>query len=91
VLPTFAVMSERWRGRQMALRWAVAGILEAQKGFRRCRRHNDMRALVNALRARDDAPGLTSAAKAAQNRRCRRRTSTPNGASRIQNPEKCSV
>jgi transposase-like protein len=56
---------KRWRGRQMALRWAVAGILEAQKGFRRCRGHKDMRALVNALRARDERLGLTSAAKAA--------------------------
>jgi hypothetical protein len=49
----------------MVLRWAVAGILEAQKGFKRCRGHQDMRALVNALRARDERLGLTAADQAA--------------------------
>jgi putative transposase len=56
---------KRWRGRHMMLRWAVAGILEAEKGFKRCRGHNDMRALVNALRARDERLGLTSAPQVA--------------------------
>jgi putative transposase len=56
---------KRWRGRKMVLRWAVAGILEAQKGFKRCRGHQDMRALVNALRARDERLGLTAADQAA--------------------------
>lgn len=56
---------KRWRGRKMVLRWAVAGVLEAQKGFRRCRGYQDMRALVNALRARDERLGLTAAGKAA--------------------------
>jgi transposase-like protein len=56
---------KRWRGRQMALRWAVAGILEAEKGFHRCRGHHDMRALVNALRVRDERLGLTTTPHAA--------------------------
>jgi transposase-like protein len=56
---------KRWRGRHMVLRWAVAGILEATKGFKRCRGHKDMRALINALRARDERLGLTAATKAA--------------------------
>ena len=50
---------KRWRGRSMALRWAVAGVQEAAKGFKRLRGHKDMRALVNALRARDEQLGLT--------------------------------
>lgn len=41
---------KRGRSRAMVLRWAVAGILEAEKGFKRCRGHRDLRALVNALR-----------------------------------------
>lgn len=56
---------KRWRGRSMVLRWAVAGILEAQKGFKRCRGHHDFRALLNALRARDQREGLTRAPEAA--------------------------
>jgi putative transposase len=56
---------KRWRGRHMVLRWAVAGVLEAMKGFHRCRGHKDMRALVNALRARDERLGLTATNKAA--------------------------
>jgi putative transposase len=50
---------KRWRGRRMVLRWAVAGVLEAAKGFKRCRGHQDMRALINVLRARDERLGLT--------------------------------
>jgi transposase-like protein len=56
---------KRWRGRLMALRWAVAGIEEAAKGFRRCRGRNDMRALANVLRALDERLGLTTPIKAA--------------------------
>jgi transposase-like protein len=56
---------KRWRGRQMMLRWAVAGVIEAQRHFHRCRGHKDMRALVNALRARDERLGLTTATHAA--------------------------
>ena len=56
---------KRWRNRQMILRWDVAGVLEAVKGFNRCRGHQDIRAIVTALRARDERLGLTSAPKAA--------------------------
>jgi transposase-like protein len=56
---------KRWRGRQMALRWALAGVLEAAKGFQRLRGYKDVRALVNILRARDEQLGLTEAANAA--------------------------
>ena len=56
---------KRWRGRQMALRWAVAGVVEAANGFHRLVGHRDMRALVNALRARDEQLQLTSAKSAA--------------------------
>jgi putative transposase len=50
---------KRWRGRHMALRWAVAGLVEAADGFHRLVGHRDMRALVNALRARDAQLQLT--------------------------------
>ena len=56
---------KRWRNRRMMLRWAVAGIVEAAKGFKRCRGHHDMRVLINALRARDERLGLTDATQAA--------------------------
>jgi putative transposase len=56
---------KRWRSRHMALRWAVAGLVEAAKGFHRLVGHKDMRALVNALRARDEQLQLTPAKTAA--------------------------
>lgn len=49
---------KRWRGGQMVLRWAAAGVLEAVKGFRRLKGHKDMPKLVAALRARDQQIGL---------------------------------
>jgi hypothetical protein len=49
---------KRWRGGQMVLRRAAAAILEAVKGFRRLRGHNDMPTFVAALRARDQQLGL---------------------------------
>jgi transposase-like protein len=49
---------KRWRGGQMVLRWAAAGILEAAKGFRRLKGHKEMPTLVAALRARDQQLGL---------------------------------
>jgi hypothetical protein len=51
---------KRWRGRRMMLRWGVVGVLEAAKGSKRWRGHEDMRALVNVLRARDERLGLTA-------------------------------
>ena len=49
---------KRWRGGQMVLRWAAAGILEAVKGFRRLKGHKEMPKLVAALRARDQQRGI---------------------------------
>src|SRR5438132_3881545 len=49
---------KRWRGGQMVLRWTVAAILEAVKGFRRLKGHKDMPKLVAALRGRDQQLGI---------------------------------
>jgi putative transposase len=49
---------KRWRGGHMVLRWTVAAILEAVKGFRRLKGHKDMPKLVAGLRARDQQLGL---------------------------------
>ena len=49
---------KRWRGGQMVLRWVVAGVLEAVKGFRRLKGHKEMPTLVSALRVRDQQLGL---------------------------------
>ena len=49
---------KRWRGGQMVLRWVAAGVLEAVKGFRRLKGHQEMPKLVAALRARDQQLGL---------------------------------
>jgi len=40
---------KRWRGGTMALRWAVTGILEAEKRFRRIKGYRDLPALRIAL------------------------------------------
>ena len=42
---------KRWRGGSMALRWAVSGLLEAQKKFRRVKGYREMAQLVAALEA----------------------------------------
>jgi putative transposase len=49
---------KRWRGGQMVLRWTAAAILEAVKGFRRLKGHQDMPKLVAGLRARDQQLGI---------------------------------
>jgi transposase-like protein len=51
---------KRWRGGQMVVRWVVAGVLEAVKGFRRLKGHKEMPKLVAALRARDQQLGLST-------------------------------
>jgi len=43
---------KRWRGGAMALRWAVTGLMEAEKNFRRVRGYRDLGALVEAMEAR---------------------------------------
>jgi transposase-like protein len=42
---------KRWRGGTMAVRWAVTGLVEAGKRFRRIRGHREMLQLVSALDA----------------------------------------
>jgi len=43
---------KRWRHGRMALRWAVTGLLEAQKTFRRVKGHREMPLLLRALESR---------------------------------------
>lgn len=40
---------KRWRGGSMALRWAVTGLMEAEKRFRRVKGHREMPQLLAAL------------------------------------------
>ena len=40
----------RWKDGSMKKRWIAAGMLEAERSFRRVRGHNDMKKLVGALR-----------------------------------------
>lgn len=56
---------KRWRGRDMVLRWAIAGLAEGARGFKRIKGASDMRALVNVLRARDRQLGLAGTSCAA--------------------------
>jgi putative transposase len=39
----------RWRDGQMVLRWTAAGMLNAERSFRRIKGHKQMPQLVNAL------------------------------------------
>ena len=43
---------KRWRDARMALRWAAAGMIEAQAGFRRLKAHRQLPALRWALAER---------------------------------------
>jgi hypothetical protein len=40
---------KRWRDASMALRWAAAGMMEAQASFRRIKAHRQLPALRRAL------------------------------------------
>ena len=40
---------KRWRNAEMALRWTAAGLLEAQKTFRRLKAYRELTILRNAL------------------------------------------
>lgn len=44
---------KRWRGGQMVLRWCAAGMLEAERHFRRIKGHAGLKSLVFALRKHD--------------------------------------
>ncbi|MEQ9574105.1 MAG: IS256 family transposase, partial [Rhodospirillales bacterium] len=48
---------KRWRVAQMALRWATAGMLEAEKGFRRLKAYKQLLALKADLEKHRD-PGI---------------------------------
>ena len=43
---------KRWRNGSMALRWAVTGLLEAEKGFRRIKGYREMPQFLAALEAK---------------------------------------
>lgn len=43
---------KRWRDAGMALRWVAAGMIEANKGFRRLKAHKQLSVLRAALQAR---------------------------------------
>lgn len=43
---------KRWRGGLMALRWAVTGLMRAEKRFRRIRGHKQLEAFIVALEAK---------------------------------------
>jgi hypothetical protein len=42
---------KRWRGGEMALRWTAAGMLDAERSFRRVKGFHDLPKLQAALRA----------------------------------------
>src|SRR3954468_18394458 len=45
---------KRWRDAGMALRWVAAGMIEANKGFRRLKAHKQLSVLRAALQAHHD-------------------------------------
>jgi len=49
---------KRWRGGMMILRWTAAGLLEAERGFRRIRGHRHMSKLVSALQEHERKVGV---------------------------------
>jgi transposase-like protein len=61
---------KRWQSGTMVLRWTAAGVLEAERGFRKVAGYRAMPTLVAALRARDTqsartCPGVEATEKAA--------------------------
>ena len=44
---------KRWRSGKMILRWSAAGVLEAERGFRRVRGYQEMGKLIAALQKHD--------------------------------------
>jgi putative transposase len=44
---------KRWRSGKMILRWSAAGVLEAERGFRRVRGYTEMSKLIAALQKHD--------------------------------------
>jgi hypothetical protein len=56
---------KRWRGGRMAVCWAVTGLVEASKRFRRIRGHREMLQLLAALDAARAANGVDTKEKVA--------------------------
>ena len=56
---------KRWRGQPMIKRWVALGIAEAQRRFRRVKGHQQMPALVAALRPTNNEPTMEKKTKAA--------------------------
>jgi transposase-like protein len=56
---------KRWRGGKMAVRWAVTGLVEASKRFRRIRGHREMLQLIAVLDAVGAANGVDTKKKVA--------------------------
>lgn len=56
---------KRWRGGSMAVRWAVSGLLEAQKKFRRVKGFREMPQFIAALEATIQCESLDSKTKIA--------------------------
>lgn len=56
---------KRWRGGSMALRWAVSGLLEAQKKFRRVKGYREMAQFIAALEATIKCEAVDSKVKSA--------------------------
>ena len=57
---------KRWRSGRMVLRWVAAGVLEAEKGFRRLKGYPALPRLIAAVRARDQQLGLNSSESSPQ-------------------------
>jgi len=51
---------KRWRGGSMALRWAVSGLMEAEKKFRRVRGYRELPKLIAAIEAKTNEGSLDS-------------------------------
>jgi putative transposase len=56
---------KRWRGQKMVRRWVALGVAEAQRKFRRVKGHQQMPALVAALRPVTKETTLEKKTKAA--------------------------
>lgn len=60
---------KRWDDGTMVLRWVLVGVLEAERGFRRVKGHQDMKAFVARLKQHGDAgaaqPGVDTQRSAA--------------------------
>jgi transposase-like protein len=56
---------KRWRTGSMALRWAVTGLMESEKKFRRIRGHRDLAQLIKALEAKIEESKLDNPRKVA--------------------------